>query len=89
MNGELQALRARVDELEARERERSAAMAKARHEIGNALSIAQASIEGMLDGVVPITDPRLNRLRQILAAVSDAMYELTAEPTEAGETPPG
>jgi hypothetical protein len=34
----------------------------------------------MLDGVVPITDPRLNRLRQILADVSDAMYELTADP---------
>ena len=73
-------LQARIDRLEARERERSQAMAKARHEIGNALSIAQASIEGMLDGIVPITDPRLNRLRQILAEVSDTMYELTADP---------
>ena len=73
------ALQAQVNALRERERERSAAMAKARHEIGNALSIAQASIEGMLDGVVPITDPRLNRLRDILSAVSDAMYELTAE----------
>ena len=74
------ALEAKVNALQERERERSAAMAKARHEIGNALSIAQASIEGMLDGVVPITDPRLNRLRDILAAVSDAMYDLTADP---------
>jgi hypothetical protein len=53
-------------------------MKKARHDMGNALSIAQASVEAMLDGVVGITDPRLNRLRELLASVSDAMYELTA-----------
>lgn len=65
--------------LEVYERERASAMTKARHEIGNALSIAQASIEAMLDGVVSITDPRLNRIRDILASVSASMYELTSE----------
>jgi hypothetical protein len=63
-----------------RERERASAMTKARHDLGNALSIAQASVEAMLDGVVGVTDPRLNRLREILAGVSDSLYELTAEP---------
>jgi hypothetical protein len=62
--------------------DRRADMTRARHEIGNALSIAQASIEAMLDGVVPITDQRLRRLSQILDGVSEAVYELT----EDGET---
>lgn len=62
-----------------RERERATAMTKARHDLGNALSIAQASVEAMLDGVVGITDPRLNRLREILGGVSDSLYDLTAE----------
>jgi hypothetical protein len=53
------------------------ALTAARHDIGNALSIAKASIEAMLDGIVPITDARLNRIRSILVAVSDSMYELT------------
>jgi signal transduction histidine kinase len=70
-----------------RERARIRSMAKTRHDVGNALSIAQGSIEAMLDGVVGITDPRLNRLRDILAGVSASVYELTAEgadSTEAG-----
>lgn len=61
-----------------REGARAEAFRQARHEMGNALSIAQASIEAMLDGVVGITDPRLNRIREILAAVSAQMYELTS-----------
>ncbi len=62
-----------------RDRERSAAMSRSRHEIGNALSIAQASIEAMLDGVVGITDARLTRIRDILASVSESMYALTSD----------
>lgn len=62
-----------------RDRERASAMTKARHDLGNALSIAQASVEAMLDGIVGVTDPRLNRLRDILAGVSESLYDLTAE----------
>jgi hypothetical protein len=72
-------LQLEVERLRERDRERRAAMAKARHEIGNALAIAQASIEAMLDGVVPITDPRLQRLREILRGIGEAMYDLTEE----------
>ena len=67
-----------------REGRRTAEMSKARHEVGNALSIAQASLEAMLDGVVGITDPRLNRLRDILSHVSASMYELTSKDSERG-----
>ena len=62
-----------------RDSDRASTMTRARHDMGNALSIAQASVEAMLDGVVGITDPRLNRLREILAGVSDSLYDLTAE----------
>lgn len=48
-----------------------------RHEIGNELSIAKASIEAMLDGIVGVTDSRLNRIREIIVSVSELMYEAT------------
>ncbi len=64
---------------DARERDRAAALAKIRHDVGNALTIAQASLEAMLDGVVPITDSRLNRLRQLLKDITAAVYELTED----------
>jgi hypothetical protein len=50
---------------------------KARHDLGNLLTIAQTSVEAMLDGVVPVTEERLNRLREILSdtqAVLDAAF---------------
>lgn len=72
-------LTALFEQLEQRERDRTAAMTKARHDLGNALSIARSSVEAMLDGIVGVTDPRLNRLRELLAWVSDSMYALTAE----------
>lgn len=61
------------------ERTRRSAMSATRHDLGNALSIAQASIEAMLDGVVGITDPRLTRVRNILESVSNSLYELTSD----------
>jgi hypothetical protein len=59
--------------------ERREAMARARHDIGNALTIAQASIQAMLDGVVPITDQRLRRLSEILTSVGEAVNDLTED----------
>lgn len=57
--------------------ERRAAMEKARHDLGNLLTIAQSSVEGMIDGIAPVTEARLNRLREILSQarelVDDAM----------------
>jgi len=70
-------MQAAFEALQLRERERASAMSKARHDIGNALAIAQASLEAMLDGVAPITDARLNRLQQILSTVSASVNALT------------
>lgn len=94
MDGKLREAQATLDELDdplasqlrdflaqqqQRESERAAAMAAARHDIGNALSIAKSSVEGMIDSVVHISDKRLVRIRDILASVSDSMYRLTAQ----------
>ena len=43
-----------------RERDRCNAQAIARHELGNALSIAQANVEGMMDGILEMTPDRLS-----------------------------
>ena len=55
---------------------RQAAISEIRHDLSNALAIAQASIEAMLDGVVPITDPRLNRVRDIIAGAGEMLSKL-------------
>jgi hypothetical protein len=65
--------------------QRMSVMTSARHDMGNALSIARASVEAMLDGIVEVNEPRLNRLRQILASVSDSMYELTSDAGDVSE----
>ena len=57
-------------------------MKKARHDLGNLLTIAQASVEGMLDGVVPITDERLNRIREILSQARELVDDATAPSRE-------
>jgi hypothetical protein len=49
-----------------RERGRAQAFAALRHDVGNALSIAQANIEGMLDGVLTQTPERLRGIREAL-----------------------
>ncbi len=67
-----------------RECDRADAMAAARHDMGNALSIAQSSVEAMIDSVVHISDRRLTRIRDILAAVNDSMYRLTTDRAGAG-----
>jgi len=60
-------------DLEKDERERREAHAHLRHEIGNLLSIAQASIEGIADGVVTATPERLRSIREALVLAGDAL----------------
>ncbi len=81
-------LRAFFAQLQRRDGERSSAMAQARHDLGNALSIAQASVEAMLDGIVQITNPRLNRIRDILVSIGDAVYALTIDGATASRVVP-
>jgi len=49
-----------------------------RHEIGNMLTIAQANLEAMLDGVVEPTLDRLEGVRDALASASEQLKELAA-----------
>jgi len=51
-----------------REREGAETRASARHELGNALSIAQGNIEAMIDGVLAPTTARLTEIREALIA---------------------
>jgi len=48
------------------EKERAETLAVARHELGNALSIAQANVEAMLDGLLEATPDRLAGIRDAL-----------------------
>jgi signal transduction histidine kinase len=47
-----------------------------RHDVGNLLTIAQANVEGMLDGVVEPTLDRLEGIRDALATASERLQEL-------------
>jgi hypothetical protein len=62
--------------------ERRAAIKKARHDLDNLLTVAQASVEGMLDGIAPITEARLNRLCEILSQARALVVEATSDPLE-------
>jgi two-component system sensor histidine kinase BaeS len=55
-----------MTEQQRREKERADAQSIARHELGNALSIAQANVEAMVDGVLEPTTDRLAGIREAL-----------------------
>jgi signal transduction histidine kinase len=58
------------------ERDRSDAQALARHELGNALSIAQANIEAMIDGVLEPSNERLYGIRSALQTCGALLDDL-------------
>jgi two-component system sensor histidine kinase BaeS len=53
-----------------------------RHEIGNMVTIAQANVEGMIDGVVEPTLERLESVRDALASASRLLKELAVSQKE-------
>jgi signal transduction histidine kinase len=58
------------------ERDRCEAQALARHELGNALSIAQANVEAMIDGVLEPSTERLHGIRSALQACGALLDDL-------------
>lgn len=58
------------------ERDRCEAQALARHELGNALSIAQANIEAMIDGVLEPSTERLYGIRSALQTCGALLDDL-------------
>ncbi len=53
-------------EQQVQQNEREKLQKMERHELGNALSIAQANLEAMVDGVLGITPERLHAIRESL-----------------------
>ena len=77
-----------VGECERREREEKRHAAFLRHEIGNALSIAMATVEGMVDGVLPFETERLHVVDGALHDVA-AMLERWRKGVTETELPSG
>lgn len=61
-------LQAFVEQIERDEESRRRSAAAMRHEIGNALAIVQANLEGVIDGVLEASQERLAGMREALAA---------------------
>lgn len=57
-----------ITDLEQREDGRRRSNATLRHEIGNALAIVQANLEGVIDGVLEPSTVRLAGMREALAS---------------------
>lgn len=68
-------LRAFLLELEGTDAARARSDAKVRHEIGNALAIVQANLEGVIDGVLEPTAERLSGMRAALASAGALLEE--------------
>lgn len=62
-----------LDRLQRSDEARRFAEQALRHEVGNMLTIAQANVEGMLDGVVDPTLDRLEGIRDALAGASERL----------------
>jgi signal transduction histidine kinase len=75
-----------MTEQQRREKERSEAQAVARHELGNAISIAQANIEAMVDGVLEPTAERLAAIRDALQSSGVLLDDLKRQYRRPGET---
>lgn len=69
-----------VCEAEQREVGHKRALSVSRHEIGNALSIAQANVEGIIDGVLDDTATRMLGIRDALTTAGALLDNLTNSP---------
>lgn len=69
-------LTALLTDQQRRERERAELQAVARHELGNAISIAQANMEALVDGVLDPTPERLAGIRDAMIACGALLEDL-------------
>lgn len=77
-----------VEQLERAEAARARHLATLRHEIGNPLAIAQANVEGMLDGVLDRGDERLRGIQEAIEAAGALAHDLAHAPRESSEALP-
>lgn len=76
-----------VSEAERKERARKRGISLMRHEIGNALSIAQANVEGMMDGVLDVTRSRFEGIHEALVTAGTLLDDMKRAPAEAPVPP--
>jgi signal transduction histidine kinase len=69
-------LTALLTDQQRRERERAEVQAVVRHELGNAISIAQANMEALVDGVLEPTPERLAGIRDAMITCGALLEEL-------------
>lgn len=69
--------------LEEREHARLRHVSTIRHEIGNAISIAQANLEAMIDGVLEPSNARLGAIHAALSTTGGILDDLRRPPQEA------
>lgn len=72
-------LRMLFERLRPREEDRAIALSGARHALGNLLTVAQANVEGMLDGIVSPTPERLENVRKALTEAAGLCFAETLE----------
>lgn len=78
-----------ITQLQERQSDRERLQKMGRHELGNALSIAQANLEAMVDGVLEITPERLRDIRESLRTAGSLLVDLPETPVpEPGEKAP-
>ncbi len=63
-----------------REKDRLQTLTVARHELGNTLSVAQANLEAMLDGVLETTPERLRSIVDSLRTAGALVVDLKYSP---------
>jgi hypothetical protein len=69
-----------ITQLQENQTGRERAQKTGRHELGNVLSIAQANLEAMVDGVLEITPARLRDIRDSLRTAGALLVDLKAAP---------
>ena len=70
------------ERLRRRDADRAIASSEVRHAMGNLLTVAQANVEGMVDGVVDLTPRRLENVRKALTEAARLVTERRASPEQ-------
>lgn len=72
-----------ITKMQDEQQRREALQKTGRHQLGNALSIAQANLEAMIDGVLEVTPERLHDMRESLRAAGALLVDLRESPLPA------
>jgi hypothetical protein len=74
-----------ITQLQEDRKQREELQKTGRHQLGNSLSIAQANLEAMIDGVLEVTPQRLRDIRESLRSAGALLVDLRESPLPAPE----